>query len=304
MISGKDEITAALPLFGVRSWLTGHRLVSLPFATLCDPLVQSPAEFKILSDEAVALAGRLGARSIECRTHHAPAFVSDERFAGQRSYKHHFLSLEKGTDALMKSFDRTCVRQRLERAAKSNFHLLVVENETQLSDFYSLYVGTRKRLGLPPQPYGFIRSLWKTFGPSGNVEVLAAELDGRQVAGVMLLKYRDRVSVEYSVHDERYRDLSPVHFLFWEAMKLSRAAGYRIFDFGRTAGSNASLMDFKNRWGTEVVDLPEFHFPRERATTGRPRSESAGYGVMRKVCRLTPAALLPSIGKLCYRHLG
>ena len=157
---------------------------------------------------------------------------------------------------------------------------------TQLSDFYSLYVGTRKHLGLPPQPYGFIRSLWKTFAPSGAVEILAAELDGRQVAGILLLKYRERVSVEYSVHDERYRDLSPVHFLFWEAMKMSRAGGYRIFDLGRTAASNKSLMDFKRRWGTQVVDLPEFHFSVDRMNDGRPRADRAGYGIVRKVCRL------------------
>jgi CelD/BcsL family acetyltransferase involved in cellulose biosynthesis len=304
IVSADNEITAALPLVEVRSWLTGHRLVSLPFATLSDPLIQSPVEFHTLAGEAIALARRLGARSFTCRTHRAAALVSDERFGEVRSFKHHFLSLEKGTDALMKSFDRTCVRQRLGRAAKSGLRLLVVRDEAQLSAFYGLYVGTRKHLGLPPQPYGFLRSLWTTFAPSGAVEVLMAELEGRPVAGVLLLKYRDRVSVEYSVHDERYRNLSPVHFLFWEAMKMSMAAGYRIFDLGRTAGSNASLMDFKKRWGMEVVDLPEFHYPG-RNVTARPQDrESAGTGLVRKVVRLMPASLLPAIGKLCYRHLG
>ena len=33
-----SEIKAAMPIFQVKSWLTGQRLVSIPFASLCDPL--------------------------------------------------------------------------------------------------------------------------------------------------------------------------------------------------------------------------------------------------------------------------
>ncbi len=302
LVSENGDINAALPIFEVRSWLTGHRLVSLPYATLCDPLIKDRNEFELLAKEAIALADRLGARSFEIRTHLTSEFVSDQRFGESLIYKHHFLSLERDDDVMMKSFDRTCVRQRIQRAVKSNFTLQTVENESQLSDFYTLYVHGRKHLGLPPQPYKFIRLLWNNFAPSGAVEILTARLNGQMIAAILMLKYRDRVSVEYSAHDEQYRNVSPVHFLFWEAIKLSRSRGFRIFDFGRTEESNQSLMDFKRHWGTTIVDLPEYYFPKGRME--KRRSESFEYRMMRNLCRVAPPRLLPSIGKFCYRHLG
>ena len=35
----KKHIKAALPVYQVKSWMTGNKLVSIPFATLSDPLV-------------------------------------------------------------------------------------------------------------------------------------------------------------------------------------------------------------------------------------------------------------------------
>ena len=42
------EIAAALPLMQVRSRFTGNRLVSLPFADYCDPLLENAAQFEVL----------------------------------------------------------------------------------------------------------------------------------------------------------------------------------------------------------------------------------------------------------------
>jgi hypothetical protein len=39
------ELTSGVVFCKVKSWLTGRRLVSLPFSDHCDPLVESSAEF-------------------------------------------------------------------------------------------------------------------------------------------------------------------------------------------------------------------------------------------------------------------
>ena len=41
ILSDDNSIRAALPVFEIRSILTGNRLVSIPFATNCDPLISS-----------------------------------------------------------------------------------------------------------------------------------------------------------------------------------------------------------------------------------------------------------------------
>src|SRR5438552_243855 len=42
------QIRAGLPLYTVTSWLLGNRIVSVPFASACDPLISTPEEFALL----------------------------------------------------------------------------------------------------------------------------------------------------------------------------------------------------------------------------------------------------------------
>jgi hypothetical protein len=63
-----EEIVAALPIFAVRSWLTGKRLVSVPFATLSDPLLSALEDMGILLDAVLNLSNKIGAKYVEIRT--------------------------------------------------------------------------------------------------------------------------------------------------------------------------------------------------------------------------------------------
>ncbi|MBI4684860.1 MAG: GNAT family N-acetyltransferase [Nitrospirae bacterium] len=299
----ENTIKAALPVFEVRSWLTGNRLVSIPFATLCDPLISTSNEMEILLGAAVNLANELGTERIEVRALASSDLIQDSRLYRDSFYKHHFLLLDTNLEELKKSFHRTCVRQRIERALKSSLSLREAENETDLKNFFCLYMMTRKRLGLPPQPYTFIKILWEILLPSKKLSLLLAEHNGKAVAGIILFKFKDRVSVEFSAFDESYLNISPTHYLFWEAIKLAYHQGYKIFDFGRTAITNKPLMDFKGRWSTKVVDLPQFYYPN--TGNGRRNNESSfSYNVIQILCRRSPDFALPYIGNFCYRHLG
>ena len=45
-----EALKSALVFCIVRSWLTGKRLVSLPFSDHCEPLLEHPEQFRTLSD--------------------------------------------------------------------------------------------------------------------------------------------------------------------------------------------------------------------------------------------------------------
>jgi hypothetical protein len=63
-----ENISAAIPVFYVKSWLTGRRLVSVPFATLFDPLVSSAEDMALFLHELVKLSTELRCSYIELRT--------------------------------------------------------------------------------------------------------------------------------------------------------------------------------------------------------------------------------------------
>jgi hypothetical protein len=300
-----NEIEAGLPVYKVRSWLTGNRLVCAPFATLFDPLVSSSSQLNVLSKALIEASHQLNCSHVEIRTHEAGRYFENTDYAASRFFKLHYLSLDSSPDALRRNFHRTCVRQRIARAEKSGLRLKIADQKSDLLDFYNLLIMTRIRRGLPPQPFSFFRALWDEFRPLNLLTILIAQKDGQSIAALLLLTFKDRVSVEFAASNEAFRCYSPIHYLFWKAIKLAHEKGFRIFDFGRTSPNNVSLMDFKERWGTESIDLAHFYYPRQVADGNDRKEENWKYSIIHELISLKiPPAFKKFIGAMCYRHMG
>jgi hypothetical protein len=69
--------------------------VSIPFATLCDPLAQTKIQWDILLDKAMDLAKRTKASRMEIRAHSNPALLSDSNLTPHRGFKNHYLCLDR-----------------------------------------------------------------------------------------------------------------------------------------------------------------------------------------------------------------
>jgi lipid II:glycine glycyltransferase (peptidoglycan interpeptide bridge formation enzyme) len=257
-----------------------------------------------LTNAAIHLAYELDASQIEIRTFSSSSLIRDERFSRHNNYYTHSLQLDSNPTQLMASFHRSCVRQKIQQTIRNNVCLKRGENEADLQQFYKLYVMTRRRLGLPPQPYIFFKMIWETFSPANQVMLLIAEQEGKTVAGMLLFKFKGRVSAEFLASDLKYRSVHPDHFLFWEAIKLAYGEGYEFFDFGRTSLSNKTLAAFKNRWGTKEIDLPNYFYPGKNIANGFICEGSLRNRFVRGIFRHTPLTALKCVGNLYYRHCG
>lgn len=298
------EILAGLPIFTVKSWITGNRLVSIPYATLCDPLISKSDDLNCLLRSSISLSNETKSAFIEIRTASSSSLIKNNQLGKAAFYRHHSLLLNDTPERLKTKFHRTCVRQRINRAIKSDLKLRVGKTISDLEKFYQLHLISRRRLRLPPQPYLFFKALWETLTPAKQLTMLLVKSNGSYIAGLLLLKFRDRVSAEFAVSDENYKHLSPNHFLFWEAINMSYGEGYKIFDFGRTSPSNKTLMDFKERWGTTITNLPQYYYPHQVAHGLIESENTIRYKVIRKICGILPESSFKNLGNFCYRHLG
>lgn len=299
-----ENIEAALPIFEVKSWLTGKRLVSMPFATLCDPLISTTDDMNELLQAVMKLSEKLKSRYIEIRTLYSSPLIQDERFGRSNFFKHHFFRLQEEPERMKKRFHRSCVRQKITRAEKNKLEKRLVTDSAGLLEFYRLQLITRKRLGLPCQPLIFFESLWRSFSPVGQVRIILAEKDNVAIAGLLIFCFKDRVSIEFAASDERFMDMCPNHFLIWETFKWAYEAGYQIVDFGRTSPNNEGLMDFKRRWGTTVIDLPQLFCPRGSERKIAVQERSWKFKSANLICKSTPVFLQQGIDNFMYRHLG
>jgi len=298
------EFVAGLPVYEVRSWLTGNRLVSIPFSTFCDPLISSPDHISKLMPCLLELFNAARASSISLRTLHSSGLIRDGEFAVTCFFQHHFLPLDREPQDLLKLFNASCVRRRIARAEKSHLELRHGESEADLKAFYRLFIRLRRRLCLPPIPYRFFLSLWNQFRSTGELGLSLVFHGADIVAGMIMLKYNHVATVEFIADDEAHRHLSPNHLLYWEAMKEACSEGYRVFSFGRTSVNSSSLMTFKGRWGTRVIDLPEYIYPLDQGRRMIPDDSSWKYRLISVMADVLPESLFRLLGEFCYRHMG
>lgn len=300
-----EKIEAALPFYFVNSWIFGRRLVSIPYATICDPLVSSVDYFDAFYKKLIEICRLEKCKSIEIRALNSLPYIPHEKIHKCIIYVHHYLMLNDSLDSIWKLFHRNpkyCIRK-----AKNN-GITVKESEPDEIDktlevFYSLHKKTRKRLGLPLHPFKFLHNLVREFAPKKQLTFFIACNHGKPIGALLALKFKDRFSAEYIANDPDFREASPNHLLFWEAIKKAHINGFKIFDFGRTEKNNSGLMEFKSRWGTRCVDLPIFFWPddinRKKYTINQ-----CSKSIIRKLCKYAPALMQKYIGNFCYKHLG
>lgn len=302
LIDENGTIKGGLPVYEVRSWLIGDRLVSTPFSTFSDPLVSDAEQFYHLLESVMLICKQIKFKYVEIRMFKFKFDQFDCKNQKNDLFKTHIIKLPENIEDLKKTFHKTCVRRNIKRAYGKGLKLRAGIMEEDWMAFYHLYAVNRKRLGLPVQPYIFIQNLWKTFSKGEKIKLLLAEWEGKAIGAIVLYKYKDRVSAEYLGSDEKYKSLYTNVFLYWEAIKWAHENKINYFDFGRTSTNNFSLMEFKQHWGTQMLDLPIYYFFEKSSHYKNDKNQSFLYLAARKLLKALPEHLYSKVGRFIYNH--
>jgi hypothetical protein len=286
-------------IFGeIKSWITGSRLVSLPFADHCEPLLNGADEVFELSEWM-----REGCRThkwkyIELRPLYGNVH-SDISLEPSQSFWFHTLSLSPSIDRIFGNFHKNCIQRRVRRAEREHLSYEKGCSEDILGDFYRLLMITRRRHHLLPQPLAWLRNLIACLSP--NLDIRVIRKDGVPIAAILTLRHGRTVVYKYGCSDESYHHLAAMPFLFWKLIEESKAAGAEQIDFGRTDLDNKGLIAFKDRFGTTRRQLTYLRYPIIEAE----KSAVASYlPAARRVFSILPDALSSRAGGLLYRHIG
>jgi CelD/BcsL family acetyltransferase involved in cellulose biosynthesis len=296
--SPDGELSGAVVFCEIRSWLTGKRLVSLPFSDHCDPLVGDGGMEPIGSylQERCADAGwqyvELRPSAMEFRDSCGYDLV--ERFVL------HVVDLRPDLDAVFRRCHRSSTQRKVLRARREG--LVCSEGRTPdvLGEFYRLLTLTRRRHGLPPQPYRWFENLAACVGDAMTVRL--ARYRGQPIAGMVTVRHGSTLTYKYGASDDRWHRLGPMHLLFWKAIEEAHAAGCAWFDLGRTDLDDHGLITFKDRWGATRMPLNYWRFSHEGRASSSARDWMTQYGV--RTARRVPARVCALAGRVLYRHLG
>lgn len=294
------ELTNGLVFCGIRSWLTGKRLVSLPFSDHCDALVSKSGDLGQLLDALLRHLVREGWGRVEIRPRNSDALdLRDAEFQLGKSYYFHQLDLQRDSDAIFRNFQKDSIQRKIRRAEREGLIYEEGRSEASLKRFYYLMLLTRRRHRLPPQPFGWFRNLTECMGES--LKIRLASKDGQPVAAILTLSYKNTMLYKYGCSDARYHSHGGMPFLLWKAIREAKANRANAFDLGRSDLDNSSLVTFKERLGADGSRLTYLVYPAGPAR--RPHTDWQ-IQVAKRVFALMPNRVLATTGKLLYRHIG
>ena len=143
------------------------------------------------------------------------------------SYSFHQLDLQPDLDTLLHSFHKSSTQRKIRRAEREG--LTYREGSTDLLDsFYRLLTLTRRRHKIPPQPKKWFQNLIECFGEALRIRLACK--NGRAIAGMLTIRYKDTLVYKYGCSDTRFKSLGGTHLLFWKAIQEAKNAGLRTFD--------------------------------------------------------------------------
>jgi hypothetical protein len=297
----KGELKNGLVFCSIKSWLTGCRLVSLPFSDHCEPLCDSAEDLTFLIRYLQTALDHQNWKYVELRpiTRNLGEISGEGGFLPSAAYFLHTLDLHPDTNEIFRNLDKDSVQRRIQRAERAGLAVECGISNDLLKEFYALFVLTRGRHLLPPIPYVWFRNLIRYQGDALQIRV--AYKDRTPISSVLTLQLKDTLYYKYGCSDARYHNLGATPWLLWRAIAAAKANGATRFDMGRTQEGNAGLLAFKNHWVPQPERLFYWRFPE---VSFLDSADGWKLKMAKRVFSHMPGGLLKMTGKLLYRHIG
>jgi hypothetical protein len=278
----------------INSWLTGQRLVSVPFSDHAALLMTKAEDVSVLLSHLRKTKTEKSYRYVEIRP--TDTDLTDTMFRESSRFYWHKIRIEKDLTEVFRTFHKSCVREKIRRAVRENLEYTEGSSDPLIRQFHHLLLLTRHRHHLPPQPISWFRNLCDSLRK--NLKVRIASKDGRPIAGMLTLSFKRSMTYKNGCSDAKYHNLGGMAFLFWKTIQEAKMSGFTELDIGRCSLDNFGLITFKEHWGAERSTLKYWRYPAVRSSTSW-ESKSA-----RKIFTFVPTFALNTAGRLLYRHVG
>jgi hypothetical protein len=291
------SLTNGLVFCRIKSWLTGRRLVSLPFSDHCEALIDRPDELDVMLLSMKRDQEKWKSQYIEIRP---VSYYPSTHIGLEESviYQFHHLDLRRSTQELFDDFHRDCVQRKIRRAEREGLKYEAGNSEALLQKFYKLLVTTRRRHSLPPQPLAWFRGLVAAFG--NNIKIRVASKGDLPVASILTLSHKKSVVYKYGGSIASLNKFGGMAFLFWKTIQEAKDEGLEELDMGRSNADNVGLIVFKEHWRAAGTTLSYWRYPlrfREPQSAWRQ-------SLLRRFVQTAPDFALEAVGTLLYRHIG
>jgi len=292
-----DQLKILLPFMVVDSWLTGSRAVSLPFTDYCPIILKDKIKYEDLIEEVIQLGKTEGWKHIELRhNRHTKSDVpSSDSF-----YEHH-LDLKSGEKKLFAEF-RSSTRRNIIKAQKGGVKINIATSMDSLKAYYHLHCLTRKRHGLPPQPYSFFKNIFNFILNEKNGFIVLATYKNVIISAMIFLVFGKKAIYKFGASSLKYQEIRSNNLVMWEGIRNCINMGCEHLTLGRTERKNTGLRQFKNGWAAKESVINYYRYSLKNDRFLAENDNIMGFAT--KIIKLFPLSFLKLTGRVAYKHVG
>jgi lipid II:glycine glycyltransferase (peptidoglycan interpeptide bridge formation enzyme) len=172
-----------------------------------------------------------------------------------------------GTDAELKRRMRDSTRLSLSKAEKQGAIVMRATHADALERFHRLLTVEGRRLRYPVRPLAFFEGLRQHYLTRGAGVIVLASYNGRDVAGVLGVRFGDTTHLLYSAVDHEFRGLRAGMSVHWHLIRWAREQGCARMDWGgsvtggppKPTDAGYGIYEFKRGFGCQVQLLSPYY---------------------------------------------
>jgi hypothetical protein len=281
----------------VNSWLTGRRASSLPFTDECVVLGlnKDAASWNEVLEFSSRVARTNKWKRVEFRG--VPPIVDH----AAASFYGHELDLRNTVEKLFANCESS-VRRAVRKGERSGIVVDFERSRTAVQEYYRLHCLTRKKHGVPPQPFKFFEQIYLNIIEPGLGFVALGKLAGRVLAGAIFFIYEGKALYKFGASDPSADHFRPSNQVMWSAISFLVEQGSERLCFGRTSLHQEGLRKYKLGWGAKEKEIRYLQI----------KIKSKGYDVApieqgrdsNPLFSRLPLPVLKQIGVWAYPHVG
>lgn len=289
----KKKLSGILPLFQVRSFLTGKRMVSLPFSYVCGPIADSDEIGKILLKEAKKICQKNQSDYLEIRCFNP----KNIRWQLSQYYSTYRLLLFQDPNRILQKFDSE-IRRKIRKGQKMGARVIQDNSQEGLRTFYRLNLLNKKSLGVPAHPLEFMEKIRQKMAKYYRLYLV--KVDNLPIAGGIRFFYKKTALAVYGAADRRYLNFFPNNLRDWQAIVDACQEGYAVFDFGRVPQNDPRQASYKKDWGAKEQKLAYYYPSRPKKLIHERNSFS--YHLISQIWKKLPLGAAQLLGENLFKH--
>lgn len=289
--------TVIIPVMEINSMITGKRAVGLPFSDFSHPLKKSDSDLEFACNEIINLGYVKNWKYIELRGSYLPKNISTFE-----TYYTHDIDLTISLNDLWKKL-KDNNKRNIKKARRFGLKVRFENSWQSLKEFYKLQCITRKRHGLPPQPFKFFKLIFNQILTNDLGIIASIYYKNKMIAGAIFFLFNQKAIFKFGASDLAYQILRPNNLIMWEAISWLKSTQINLLNLGRTAAQDTGLLSYKRAFsGRESKLIYYRYYFSKKAIMERKLYQHNN--LLNQIASKLPSGILKIIGNISYRHLA